>query len=209
MSNKSNIKINKLECFSKAVLLDNLRKVSMLKDSQAFPYSSADIMLVNMPVSRLHPPQRYVLTENIIRARNLQWALADKGIDLFQLNGFVRMWLEGEDEPVDLLPPIVEESVEKNGEIVDLVCDGMHRVYLAHVEWKIPQVVVIKNIPKEYPYYAYPLTDPDWNHIDLREDIPAGYVKKWHRIPDNKLLYRNFNSSFKNVGGPRGNFSKG
>jgi len=34
--------------------------------------------------------------------------------------------------------------------------------------------------------------------------IPEGVLKKWHRIPDNKRLYRDFNSAFLNVGGPRG-----
>ena len=81
-------------------------------------------------------------------------------MDLFTLNGFVRLILEGSDEPVDLLPPIVEESIERDGTIHFIVNDGMHRVYMALREWVIPQVVLVRGIPKDLPYYVYPV--PGW-----------------------------------------------
>ena len=49
-------------------------------------------------------------------------------MDLFTLNGFVRLTLEGCDEPVDLLPPVIEESIERDGTLHFIVNDGMHRV---------------------------------------------------------------------------------
>jgi hypothetical protein len=39
--------------------------------------------------------------------------------------------------------------------------------------------------------------------VEERDDLPPGYLKKWHRIENYHALYRNFNSAFSNVGGPR------
>jgi hypothetical protein len=80
-------------------------------------------------------------------------------------------------------------------------------MYVARLEWKTPQVAYIRGIPAGYPYYAYPIPgDNCWDVVKILEGshIPSGLIKKWHRISDNKTLYRNFNSSFTNVGGPRG-----
>ncbi len=186
-------------------LLERLRGLTMLKDRAVKPYENAFISLEAIAVEEMHPAQRYVLKPELLKVRKLKWELEKAGIDLFRLNGFVRLTLEGSSEPVDLLPPIVEESIERNGRITHIVCDGMHRVYLAYLEWVIPQVVFVRGIPKDYPYYSFPIPDRDWTKIELRDDIPAGMIKKWHRIEENKLLYRDFNSTFTNVGGPRGN----
>ena len=74
-------------------------------------------------------------------------------------------------------------------------------------EWVVPEVVLIRGVPKNLPYYAFPVPG-GWNSVEEREDLPPGYLKKWHRIADYHSLYRNFNSAFKNVGGPRDFFSK-
>jgi len=112
--------------------------------------------------------------------------------------------IEGYDEKVDLLPPVIEEFIEKNGRVVRIINDGMHRVYLAFLEWIVPQVIYVRGVPKNLPYYAFPIPEQDWTKIEIVDDIPARYIKKWHRIEKNKRLYRNFNSAFINVGGPRG-----
>ncbi len=203
-----NIKLEAVEKFSAEELVRRLKNVTMLEDPGVKPYEQAFISLENMAVDDLHPPQRYALKEGLLKMRSLKWALQEHGVDLFNLNGFVRLTLAGYDEPVDLLPPIIEESIEKNGRVAHIICDGMHRVYLAYLEWVIPQVVFVRGLPKSLPYYSFPIPDRDFSKVELRDDIPDGFIKKWHRIERNKTLYRDFNSSFTNVGGPRGNWSK-
>jgi len=203
-----NIKLEAVERFSADELVRRLKDVTMLEDPQVKPYENAFISLENIAVEDLHPPQRYALKQELHKVRALKWALEDHGVDLFNLNGFVRLRLSGYEEPVDLLPPIIEESIEKNGRVAHIICDGMHRIYLAYLEWVIPQVVFVRGLPKRLPYYSFPIPDCDFTKIELRDDIPHGFIKKWHRIERNKTLYRDFNSAFVNVGGPRGNWSK-
>ncbi|MDR1885097.1 MAG: hypothetical protein LBQ56_02395 [Synergistaceae bacterium] len=203
-SNEKPQRILRAEHFDEGELIRRLRRVSMLEDDSALPYREARIELRETPHGELHPAQRYILSGNMRRVEDLRWSLRDMGFDLFKLNGFLRLWFDGREDPVDLLPPIVEESRHDGGRPINIVCDGMHRVYLAYVQWVTPQVVYIRGIPNEYPYYAYPHHDSNWSAIEMWDSIPAGAVKKWHRIRDDKKLYRNFNSAFENVGAPRG-----
>jgi hypothetical protein len=80
----------------------------------------------------------------------------------------------------------------------------MHRLYLARLERVAPQVVYVRGVPKEYPYYAFPRPE-GWTGIDLLPDNPdpKTYLKKCHRRRDNKRLYRDFQSVFANVGRSR------
>jgi len=202
------MKIVEVVQFTEKELIEKLRNVNMLEDESVYPYKKAFMSLEKIYVEDLFPPQRYVLKGELLKIRELKWRLEEHEIDLFNLNGFVRITLDGEPEPIDLLPPIVEEVVERNGRISHIICDGMHRIYVAYLEWVIPQVVFVRGLPKDIPYYAFPIPEKDWTKIELRDDIPSGYIKKWHRIEQNKELYRNFNSAFENVGGPRGNPTK-
>lgn len=199
--------ITKVVSHSADELLQKLRGVSMLKDPEAFPYRDARIELRTVSYAEVVPAQRYVLADGLYKARNLRWELEKHGVNLFELNGYVSIWTDQSDEPIDVLPPVVEQSVEANGLRVNIINDGMHRMYVGRLEWRLPQVVYIENIPPQYPYYAFPIPDGDWNVVTVveeGEEIPAGLIKKWHRTSDNKKLYRNFNSQFINVGGPRG-----
>jgi hypothetical protein len=198
-------RISRVERFDEGELIGRLRRVSMLEDGSALPYKDARIELREMPHGELHPAQRYILSGNVKRLEDLRWSLCEMGFELFKPCGFLRIWFKGREAPIDLLPPIVEESRhDGGGRPINIVCDGMHRVYLSYVQWVTPQVVFIRGIPHEYPYYAYPLRDSDWGAIEMWDSIPEGAVKKWHRIRDDKKLYRNFNSAFENVGAPRG-----
>ncbi|MDR3355333.1 MAG: hypothetical protein LBO21_09855 [Synergistaceae bacterium] len=199
------LRISKIEHFDEGELIQRLREVSMLEDETAFPYRDSRIELREMPHGELHPAQRYVLSGNVKRLEDLRWSLGDMGFELFKPDGFFRLWFRGSDAPVDLLPPIVEESRhDGGGRPINIICDGMHRVYLSYVQWVIPQIVYIRGVPNEYPYYAYPLRDSNWSDIEIWDSIPTGAIKKWHRIRADKKLYRNFNSAFENVGAPRG-----
>lgn len=196
------MRIISLERFPSDILIEKLRLVTMLKAPDVRVYERAFISLERVAVAALAPPQNYILRPEFVKVRELKWALEEHGIDLFRLDGFVRMRIEGAAEPVDLLPPIVEESIEADGSVHFIVNDGMHRVYMALREWVIPQVCLIRGVPKELPYYAFPVPG-GWSSVEERDDLPKGYLKKWHRIANYHALYRNFNSAFMNVGGPR------
>ncbi|MEI7448465.1 MAG: hypothetical protein WCJ75_02485 [Desulfomonile sp.] len=201
------MRIVHVEKFSEDNLLEGLRKVTMLKAPEIKVYEKAFISIEKISPACLAPPQNYILREELKKVRELKWMLEDHGVDIFQVDGFVRITLEGIEEPVDLLPPIVEESIEADGSFHLIINDGMHRVYMALREWVIPQVALIRGVPKNLPYYAYPVPG-GWTRIEERDDLPSGYLKKWHRIADYHALYRNFNSVFSNVGGPREFFRK-
>jgi hypothetical protein len=196
------MKILDVKRFPKDELIDRLRRVTMLKAPETKIYDTAFISLENIAPRHLAPPQNYILKSELTKVRTLKWALEAHGIDLFHLNGFVQLTLEGHEEPVDLLPPIVEESIERDGSFHLIINDGMHRVYMALREWIIPEVVLVRGIPDALPYYAFPLPG-GWDKVEELDELSAGYLKKWHRIANYHALYRNFNSAFSNVGGPR------
>jgi len=198
--------IQRVEHHSVEELISNLRRVSMLKDPEARLYENADIQLLPIYTDNIAPAQRYVLTKEIIKVRDLRWALQEHGYDLFKLDGYLTIRLEGYDDPIDVLPPVVEQSTEADGNVVMILNDGMHRVYLARMERTPIQCIYVQNIPEQYPYYAYPLVN-GWNEVEIVQDLPEGYIKKWHRIKNYKTLYRDFNTGFQNVGGPRGHFT--
>ncbi|MDR2141059.1 MAG: hypothetical protein LBR11_04600 [Deltaproteobacteria bacterium] len=200
-------KISKVETHSQAELLAGLRRVVMLKNPAAKPYAQAALTVTSLPWSDIRPAQRYVLVDGLAKIHCLEWELAKHGLDLFALDGYLTIWTDHSEFPIDLLPPIVETIQESEGSLVNIINDGMHRMYVARLEWKRPQVVLAQGLPPEYPYYAYPIPGPNpWDSLVMveGETIPANLIKKWHRQEDNKLLYRDFNSAFQNVGGPRG-----
>ncbi len=200
------MEIVKVEHHDVDELLANLKNVSMLHDRSVFVYRDADVELATFHTDEIAPAQRYVLTHEILKVRDLRWALAEHGVDMFKLDGYVTMWLRDYDDPIDVLPPVVEESPEADGSTVRILNDGMHRVYLARMEWSPIQVIYAKNVGGDCPYYAFPLVS-GWEGVEIVGELPEGYIKKWHRIKNYKTLYRDFNSGFRNVGGPRGHFS--
>ena len=100
-------------------------------------------------------------------------------------------------------------SIEADGSVALLINDGMHRLYLARLEWVVPQVTYIRGVAKAYPYYAYPRRER-WEGLDLLADNPdpKAYLKKCHRVRHNKRLYRDFQAVFANVGRPRSRLLK-
>lgn len=200
------MEIVRVERHSPEELIANIRKVGMLTHPETLVYKDSVVELVDLHTNEIAPAQRYVLTKELIKVRNLRWALQEHDIDLFKLDGYVTIWLRGYDDPIDVLPPVVEQSAETDGSVVRILNDGMHRVYLARMERSPIQVVYVRKVPKEFPYYAFPLVN-GWVDVDIVQDLPEGYIKKWHRIKNYKSLYRDFNTGFQNVGGPRGHFS--
>lgn len=200
------MEIKRVERHGKNELVENMRKVGMLTQPEVLVYKDALVELATLHTNEIAPAQRYVLTQELMKVRDLQWALAEHSVHLFKLDGYVTIWLEGYDDPIDVLPPVIEQSAEPDGSVVKILNDGMHRVYLARMERTPIQVVYVRNVPSEYPYYAFPLVD-GWSGVEVVQELPEGYIKKWHRIKNYKTLYRDFNTAFQNVGGPRGHFS--
>lgn len=196
-----------LERHSPENLISCLRKVPLLEQPDVLIYGHALISLELIHTTCLHPPQNYLWLQELRKTQELRWSLADWGVDLFRLDGYVTYTVrlaDGEEVVYDLYPPVVEESFEADGTLALVINDGMHRLYLARMEWVIPQVTYVRGIPKEYPYYAFPRLG-GWEGLDLLADNPdpQRYLKKCHRVRHNKRLYRDFQAVFQNVGRSR------
>jgi hypothetical protein len=201
------MKIIRVEKHTTDELLKQIRQVTLLNQPDELIYQDAYASLEMISVDVLFPAQHYILKSELEKVRRLKLELSKHGINLYKLNGYVTFWLEDAADPIDLLPAVVEESVEANGKPVNIINDGMHRLFMARLEWVIPQIIFIRGISKDKPYYAYPVPG-GWNTVKIVDELPPDLMKKWHRIENYKTLYRDFNSAFTNVGGPRGRFAK-
>lgn len=196
-------------------LIERMKNVPLKKQPDIKVYENTFITLENIHCNNIFPTQNYIWLKELYKVQELRWGLLEYGVDIFNLNGFVTYTVNYKDDfsefdmIYDMYPPVVEESFEKDGNMIMLINDGMHRLWLARQEHIIPQVVYVRGIPKEYPYYAFPRVNK-WNGIDILEENPDAkiYIKKYHRIKNNKSLYRNFQAVFSNVGGPRGDLIK-
>lgn len=191
----------KITNHSEEELIERLRMVNMLQSPDVFPYKNAFISLERIATDYLYPTQFYVSRKELEKIRNVHFGLQELGWDMFNLGGYLS--LDFGDKIIDLLPIIVEESIEKSGRVIPLINDGQHRAYLARSSWVIPQVVYIRGLPKETPYYAFPLAN-QWNDVSIIEEEREAPLKKNHRIKENKKLYRCFTQQFSNESKPRG-----
>ncbi len=201
------MKIIKIKKHSADELKQRIRQVTLMHQPNELIYKDVTISLETISVDEIFPAQYYILSSELEKIRCLKLELLRHGVNLYKLDGYISLWLEDTTDPIDLLPPIVEESIEANGKTVSLINDGMHRLFMARLEWEIPQIVFIRGIPKHKPYYAYPIPQ-GWNAVKIVDELPLYLLKKWHRIENYKTLYRDFNSAFTNVGNPRGRFIK-
>lgn len=192
---------------AEAELLARLRQVPLMEQPEVKIYHQTLISLECIHTNCLRPPQNYIWLAELRKVQELRWSLQEQGYNMFHLNGFVSYTVReasGELVEYDLYPPVIEESFEADGTLALIINDGMHRVFLARSEWVVPQVIYVRGLPKDYPYYAFPRPQ-GWDGIDLLPDNPDKdrYLKKCHRIRRNKALYRNFQAVFQNVGGSR------
>jgi len=183
--------------------LDRLRNTRLRGHGQPFIYRHADLQLVQgVDTSTLVPPQRYVLSGTVDAIREIANSFEDLGVDVFALNGALLFWTDDMDPwglPIPFLPPIVEESFERDEKCVLLVNDGMHRVYTARMSDRNPNVIVVKGVSKEYPYYAYGIQD-GWDVIQELAELPNIFQKKDYRDPNSyKALFRDFNAVFPGI----------
>ncbi len=201
-----------LEQHSSGQLVERLRLVPLLEQPDVLVYEHTLITLERIHTDYLHPAQNYIWIQELRKTQELRWSLAALGVDLFHLDGYVTYTVrlaDGSEVTYDLYPPIVEESVEADGSLAAVINDGMHRVYLARLEWIVPQVAYIRGVPKAFPYYAFPRPGR-WEGLDLLAENPnpRTYLKKCHRQRENKKLFRDFQAVFHNVGRSRSRLLK-
>jgi len=196
------MQITKYDLLAEAELLSRLKRTRLRGFDQAEVYRDATLEVVEADPESLTPAQRYVLQEGVQAILDVADAFEPRGIDVFALRGALLFWPEGSDPdgpPIPFLPPVIEESIERDGKKILLINDGIHRVYAARKRGRKLNVVLARNVPVEYPYYAYALPD-GWAQVDELAELQEGYQKKEYRNPENyKALFRDFNEIFEGV----------
>jgi hypothetical protein len=196
------MQITKYDLLAEAELLSRLKRTRLRGFDRAEVYRDATLEVVEADPESLTPAQRYVLQEGVQAILDVADAFEPRGIDVFALRGALLFWPEGSDPegpPIPFLPPVIEESIERDGRKILLINDGIHRVYAARKRGRKLNVVLARNVPAEYPYYAYALPD-GWAQVDELAELQEGYQKKEYRNPENyKTLFRDFNEIFEGV----------
>jgi len=197
------MQITKYDLLSESELLSRLKRTRLRGFDRAEVYRDATLEMVEIDPAALTPAQRYVLQEGVQAILDVAAAFAPLGIDIFALRGALLFWPQGSnpdhDAPIPFLPPVIEESVERDGSTVLLINDGIHRVYAARKRGRKINVVLARNVPTQYPYYAYALSE-GWAQVEELDELREGYQKKEYRNPENyKALFRDFNEIFEGV----------
>jgi len=189
------MRILKYETFSEQELLARLKRTRLRGHGQPEIYAEASLELIEQADPRmLAPAQRYVLAPDLNSILSLYEQFERRGIDIFALEGGLLFWRDEEEGPIPLIPPVIEESVEPDGRRVQLINDGIHRVYCARKLGRRINVVVARGVPPEYPYYAYALQG-GWDEVAELSELPDGFQKKEYRDAQNyKALFRDFNA---------------
>ena len=196
------MQITKYDLLAEGELLSRLKRTRLRGFDRAEVYRDATLEVVEADPESLTPAQRYVLQEGVQAILDVADAFEPRGVDVFALRGALLFWPEGSDPdgpPIPFLPPVIEESIERDGRKILLINDGIHRVYAARKRGRKLNVVLARNVPAEYPYYAYALPD-GWAQVDELAELQEGYQKKEYRNPENyKALFRDFNEIFDGV----------
>jgi len=196
------MQITKYVLLAEGELLSRLKHTRLRGFDRAEVYRDATLEVVEADPESLTPAQRYVLQEGVQAILDVADAFEPRGIDVFALRGALMFWPEGSDPegpPIPFLPPVIEESIERDGRKILLINDGIHRVYAARKRGRKLNVVLARNVPAEYPYYAYALPD-GWAQVDELAELQEGYQKKEYRNPENyKALFRDFNEIFEGI----------
>jgi hypothetical protein len=195
------LRVLSVEPFGPDELLGALRRTRLRGFDGARPYETATLELAPATDPEvLAPAQRYVLEDTVAKILELRAALLPHGVDMFALDGgaYVRT-ADSPDEPVPVIPPIVEESYEPDGRTVLIINDGIHRIFAARSLGLRIATVVARGVPREYPYYAHALVD-GWAGVAALDELPDRFEKKSYRDPGNyKALFRQLNGVFPGV----------
>ena len=193
------LEVLSVEPFGRDELLSRLRGVRLPDGTEIYAGAQLEL-LPAVDTGTLAPAQRYVLRGGVATIVALREALLPHGVDTFALDGGAYVRLAGApDERVPVIPPVVEESVERDGRTLPVVNDGIHRVYAARSLGLPISVVMVRGGPEEYPYYAWALPG-GWAEVTELDELPDGFQKKDYRREDGyKSLFRQFNEVFPGV----------
>lgn len=193
------MEILSIEPFGRAELLSALQRTRLRDGAELYTSARLDLAPATDPRA-LAPAQRYVLAPTVGKILELREALQPHGLDIFALDGGV--WVRTSDhpgEPIPVLPPVVEESHEPDGRTVQVIADGIHRVYAAKSVGSRISVVTVEGVPREHPYYAYALSR-GWAEVQELVELPDDFQKKTYRRPhDYKSLFRDYNAIYPGV----------
>ena len=195
------MRILSVEHFSADFLLSTLRSTRLTGFGGARPYRDATLEIVQaMEPEALSPAQNYVLTRGVDKILELRTALLREELDIFALNGGVFvMTSDDPDARIPLIPPVVEKWREGGGGTVLLINDGIHRCYAARSLGLPISVVMVSNVPEQYPYYALALQG-GWSKVAAAAKLPDGHQRKGYRnLEDHKALFRDFNALFPGI----------
>src|SRR5512147_1138545 len=113
------MQIIKHELLSEADLLSRLKRTRLRGFDRAEVYRDATLEVLETDPEALTPAQRYVLQEGVRAILDVADAFEPLGVDLFALRGALLFWPEGSDPandpPIPFLPPVIEESIERDG----------------------------------------------------------------------------------------------
>ncbi len=197
------MKIARYETINEETVLQRFATTRLKGHGQPLIYENARLELVRrVDPTTLFPAQRYILKEDHQRLVDLYDAFLQRDVDIFNMSGGLLFWLDAngqEEGPIPLMPPIVEMSREPDGRILPLINDGMHRVHTAMKLKKKINIILVHDVPAEYPYYAYAL-EKGWDEVSELDSLPDGFVKKTYRDPERyKALFRDFNAVFDGI----------
>lgn len=193
--------IKQYKLLEKTELLHRIKETQLKGFDNARVYENSSIDLIrNVNPNDLVPSQRYVLKNGCDTIEDIYNTFKNRDINVFALEGILMFTPNNDkDENIPFIPPVIEESIEPNGKIVWLINDGIHRVFTARKLGLPINIILVRNVPKEYPYYAYALEN-GWDDVEELVELPDTYQKKTYRDPDNyKSLFRQFNVQFPGI----------
>jgi len=206
MTNKLSLK--NIESFDSDYLINKMYDVGLKEDPDIKPYRNAYISVETLYPTSLTLTQNYVLISELEKVRRLYHRIRDFfGISILRLDGGLNVFYE-DGSVVGIIPPVVEELV-LDGRVYHLIADGQHRCYLSYQRHEPINVVMVRGVDKQYPYYAFPRRNQDWTSIELVNELPQGYIKKVYVTLNHKSLFRDYHSIFNNLSIGRGYFFEG
>ena len=113
------MQIVKYDLLTEGDLLSRLKRTRLRGFERAEVYRDATLEVIEADPEGLTPAQRYVLQEGVRAILDVADAFEPRGIDIFALRGALLFWPDGSDPdndaPIPFLPPVIEESVERDG----------------------------------------------------------------------------------------------
>lgn len=159
------------------------------------PYEYARISQTTLNPSNVLPTAKYVLRENLATIEALESELSTQGIDIFNLNGVVKI-----DENNYICPPILEIWEEEPYNGIPVIVDGAHRLYIARRRGiEVNCAVISGNISSMLP--VLPLEG--WHEVHEQDTVPKDKRNYHPGIPEHWKPHELYRQRFHGSTGPR------